>query len=102
MITDFDLSKRMKLVNTSLCKLFGVLDVLKNVLERAKENRTDIKISPQDFEKILTIMEGVALSIFLSCNANTDSLKKIIRDADTGCFLKEYTKKENNTNGTSV
>lgn len=98
-LSDFDLHKRMGMVNASLCKLFGVLDVLKNMMARAGESKSDINISPQAFEQVVTILEGVGLAVFLSCNAKKSSLEKIIQEANIDRFLKEYSKKENYPNG---
>jgi hypothetical protein len=88
-IAQFPLAERMLLINATLTKVFGVLNGLTELSERVKENKTNITFSPDNFDKLLRILNESVTNIFIFCNSKQTSLNKYVEQAKIDSFLRE-------------
>lgn len=101
-LSDFDVDRRMSTVNAALCSQFATVDILKNVLNKAKESGTDIRMSSQALEQILAVFESVGFIIFTACNTKKVNFEAIVQKAGMDKFIRECSKKETEHRGQIV
>jgi len=89
-LSDFDLQSRIKTISNDTHKLLCLVEILRGISGRARENGKSVKLSVQEVDQIVALLEHIGFGTLLSCHTTESGLKKMVENVKMHNLRKEF------------